>query len=319
MEKKYIVINGHKYCRKCDKLLPITEFKPNLKIKSGLHSCCTNCYKIDYTQYNNKNRRIKKTGTNIVNHRKETIFNTIIDGHKSCTKCLENKPISEFCKSNITKSGLHYNCKKCKNIKYLELKSRKLNGENFVFEKKCKICDEIKPRDLFTVSSSSDGLFPYCKSCYSKISNKRYYDGLLTGKTREVMNKYRRKRYNSDENYRTKQNLSKRIWFEIRKKGGSKNWTSVEKLLKYRVTDLLDIIGHRPSNSHHLDHKIPCSWFTDDCPIDISFSIDNLWWVTKEYNLNKNNYWCDKVPEMYLKKITPFLKQDLIYEEDFKN
>ena len=101
--------------------------------------------------------------------KKRGVKQIVIDGHKGCSRCLEIKPISEFCKNSRVQSGLHSYCNSCKTILYLELKSRKLNGENFVTEKKCKICDEVKPRESFTVCASTDGLFPYCKTCYNKI------------------------------------------------------------------------------------------------------------------------------------------------------
>jgi hypothetical protein len=246
--------------------------------------------------------------------KKRGVKQIVIDGHKGCSRCLEIKPISEFCKNSRVQSGLHSYCNSCKTILYLELKSRKLNGENFVTEKKCKICDEVKPRESFTVCASTDGLFPYCKTCYNKISNKRYYDGLLNPSSREVRNRAYRKKYNSDESFRLKQSISKRIWYELRRKNDSKNWTRVEEFLKYKVSELFEVIGPRPSNDYHLDHKIPYSWFTDDCPFDISFSIDNLWWVTKEYNFRKLNHWCDEVPEEYLNKVIPFLNRELVYE-----
>jgi hypothetical protein len=32
---------------------------------------------------------------------------------KRCTKCKEEKPLTEFCKSQATNDGLQYNCKNC--------------------------------------------------------------------------------------------------------------------------------------------------------------------------------------------------------------
>lgn len=227
---------------------------------------------------------------------------------KKCSKCLNIKPVYEFSKNKLLKSGLHTYCKSCQNIMYLKLKEKKLNGHNFVSEKKCKTCGEVKPRDCFTISISSDGLFPYCKVCNNEINKVKYNSEEGKIQSRNNQNRYYKKRYGLDDLFRLKRNVSVAVCGYLKKTGDKKNWVSIEKILKYEISDLIDSIGCRPSINHQLDHKIPCSWFSTDCPIELIWSIENLWWVTKEYNQTKSNRWCDEVPIHYLEKVKPFLK-----------
>ena len=229
---------------------------------------------------------------------------------KKCNKCLLIKPSYEFSKNNSVKSGLHSYCKSCQNISYLIMKEKKLNGHNFVLEKKCNKCGEVKSRDCFTIATTSDGLYPYCKVCNRKMSSLKYHnDDEFRINVKKSQNKYYLSKYNSDDLFRVKRNISTAVCGYLKKLGNEKKWVSVEKILKYKISDLIDKIGGRPSLNHQLDHKIPCSWFLDDCPIDLMWSIENLWWVSKEYNLDKSNKWYDEVSDDYFEKVKPFLKE----------
>jgi hypothetical protein len=235
---------------------------------------------------------------------------------KKCTCCELIKPYTEFVKHSYANDGMSYICKSCKNLKYQKLKKRKLDGENFVVEKKCKLCEQVKPREEFTVSVSSDGLFPYCKECYRKSQNEKYYTEDGRKSHRNSVNKYARKKYKFNDRYKTSRNLSRNFNLILKEGRVREKWSKYEILIGYEVIDFVNKVGGRPSSQHQIDHKIPIAWFSDDCPFSIMWDMRNLWWVTKDYNNKKGNRWCDFIPEDYLEVIRPYLKRDLVFESD---
>jgi len=235
---------------------------------------------------------------------------------KKCTCCELIKPYTEFVKHSYANDGMSYICKSCKNLKYQKLKKRKLDGENFVTEKKCKLCEQVKPREEFTVSVSSDGLFPYCRECNRKVRNERYYTEEGRKSHRKSTNKYSRKKYSIDDRYKTSRLISRNFNLLLENSRKRKQWTKYEILIGYEVSDFINKIGNRPSTEHQIDHKIPTTWFSDECPYNVIWDMRNLWWVTKDYNNKKGNKWCDIIPEDYLEVIRPYLKRDLVFEID---
>jgi len=238
---------------------------------------------------------------------------------KKCTCCKLIKPHSEFVKHSYTNDGMSYICKSCKNLKYQKLKKRKLDGENFVTEKKCKLCKQVKLREEFTVSVSSDGLFPYCRECHRKSQNEKYYteEGRKSHNMRT--NKYVHKRYSIDGEYRILRNLSRGFSLLLKNGRKGKRWSKYEILIGYEVSDFINKIGNRPSTEHQIDHKIPTTWFSNKCPLSIIWDMRNLWWVTREYNNKKSNKWCDVIPEEYLEIIKPYLNRDLIFNNEINS
>ena len=101
--KKHKVIDGHKFCRKCDNLLPVDNFRPHLKIKSGYSSWCYKC----------ENSYIKKPPSNKKIYIKKLPSSEVVDGHKMCLKCNELLPVDKFKKNTTVKSGLHTYCLSC--------------------------------------------------------------------------------------------------------------------------------------------------------------------------------------------------------------
>ena len=93
-------MDGRKYCKKCDSYLPILNFSPNPKIKSGLSSWCKKC-RFDYNQ---AHKKIK--------------ISLVQNGLKRCTRPLcsqiNPQPIENFAKDSSQTSGLQCSCKTCK-------------------------------------------------------------------------------------------------------------------------------------------------------------------------------------------------------------
>lgn len=114
MNPKFSIIDGHKYCSKCNAFLPIVAFDPNKNIKSGLSSWCINCT-IKYRKH-----RYTPTGRSRGRPSKpkspKSPKPTVPKGFKICSKCsiLKEATNEVFCKTDLTKSGLSADCKECR-------------------------------------------------------------------------------------------------------------------------------------------------------------------------------------------------------------
>ena len=135
-KEKSKVIDGHKLCSKCNEILPVGNFRENLKIKSGLHSYCNSCSKI----YVNK-----------------LPSSEVVDGHKMCVKCNELLPVDKFRENLKIKSGLHSRCincctppKKVREPKVIIPKIKEVKPPRIVDGKCiCKTCQLTLPVDDF--------------------------------------------------------------------------------------------------------------------------------------------------------------------------
>ena len=80
---------------------------------------------------------------------------------KKCLSCLENKDISEFTIYGFDKSRIRARCKTC-----LRQETREWN-ENYIEnkDKKCRICNKIKPIEEFNKIYPIGRRHNYCKDC----------------------------------------------------------------------------------------------------------------------------------------------------------
>ena len=201
-KEKSKVIDGHKLCSKCDEILPVGNFRENLKIKSGLHSHCNSCSKT----YVNK-----------------LPSSEVVDGHKMCTKCYELLSVDKF-KENLTvKSRLHSHCIDCCTVpkKIREPKvviPKKIREPKVVIPKKirepkviipkikevkpprivdgkcvCKSCELLLPIDDFYVDEKKkEGLSYSCKVCTLSQNKKSRERNPKTYRYREYQKEYRK-------------------------------------------------------------------------------------------------------------------------------
>lgn len=114
---------------------------------------------------------------------------------RTCTKCAESKPHSEYTKVSRTKIGLSSQCKACRRLYYEansgKIKSAVLANWNKRQEpkrsakaearaarlaaptKRCGRCHEIKPKVEFGAARQRvDGLKPFCKICHNAGNKK---------------------------------------------------------------------------------------------------------------------------------------------------
>jgi protein-arginine kinase activator protein McsA len=111
---------------------------------------------------------------------------------KTCRKCGETKPLSEFYKNKESKDG-HLNiCKTCKCV-YQRNRTENLEYIN-VQSKVCAKCGELKDSSEFHKASCNiDKLQHYCKDCIRAM--KPIYRNTVKGKISHRASEYRRKGY----------------------------------------------------------------------------------------------------------------------------
>ena len=89
--------------------------------------------------------------------------------HKKCSKCELILTRESFNKDKSKRDGLHTTCRSCeKNAKkkYIDIKKEQMKN---ITEKKCSLCEVIKPIDEFSQHLySKDGFVMYCKECIRK-------------------------------------------------------------------------------------------------------------------------------------------------------
>lgn len=86
---------------------------------------------------------------------------------KSCSKCREVKPLTEFPKDAGMRSGISSACRSCHRLKSQRLhQARKANPHPPVAQKRCPTCNVIKAADGFGREiAARSGLASRCKAC----------------------------------------------------------------------------------------------------------------------------------------------------------
>jgi len=90
--------------------------------------------------------------------------------------------------------------------------------------------------------------------------------------------------------------------------------TSTQILLGYSAQELkeyLDNIG-MDWNYHHIDHKIPVTWFKSDTPIHVVNDLRNLQPLPPQENRTKLNVFMTPVPSDYLEIVKKWIKEEFM-------
>ena len=196
--------------------------------------------------------------------------------------------------------------------------------------KQCKTCGELKSLDQYSNSKkNAGGKRPHCKSCAktlvnkdsTKAASKRYRDRYPEKrleqnrkyreqnpeKMRKINTNYSNMRYRTDSVYRLQTILRQQIVDYIKYKKSERT----SQLLGYTAEDFIARYGEGGPNQH-IDHKIPKSWFRDDTPINIVWSLDNLQWLTVEENCSKHNNHMTPVTEDYLQTALQYIREEYV-------
>jgi hypothetical protein len=105
---------------------------------------------------------------------------------------------------------------------------------------------------------------------------------------------------------------------------GTTKETNAIKELGFNPKELKERLGVKYNLTDHVDHNIPVNWFKDGTPFSIVNNLNNLKYVSKEYNLTKQNFWFDNITvefyhiaKQYIKDI--FLERFIINGEVVKD
>jgi hypothetical protein len=220
---------------------------------------------------------------------------------KKCCDCNIDKTLGNFAKNKNLKDGLNNRCKEC-------CKNR--NKDRYNKEKE-KI--KIQTKEYYIINKEEILKKQKQKPSYHKLNPDYYKEWREKNKEKykEYISSYQKKnqkkKYHTDNEYRVKKILDNQIRAFLK---GTKNKKTKE-LLGYDYSEFINRIGI-PSTNEHIDHKIPKTWFKEDTPINVIWSLDNLQIVTSEYNKNKYNIFNDEVCKEYKNIVIPYLKNKYI-------
>lgn len=90
-----------KICTQCKSEKPVTDFYVRNASKSGLSGICKNCNNSRCKNVRDKNQAAFVEG------------GSVFPDEKTCTKCNETLPVSQYCKHSGSKDGLKNWCRSC--------------------------------------------------------------------------------------------------------------------------------------------------------------------------------------------------------------
>lgn len=168
---------------------------------------------------------------------------------KECSKCGEEKHVSEFSKSKRSRCGFQRNCKDCDRNYYQENKRRIYDYREERREKNREYAKKYRQENKERVKE-------YQKHWYEE--NKE--------RVKERTRKYKKKQWQSDPIFRLKNNLRRRTARAFRDEGFSKNsktkemlgveWEIVKKHIERQFTKGMNWDNY---GEWHIDHIIPLS------------------------------------------------------------
>jgi len=121
------------------------------------------------------------------------------------------------------------------------------------------------------------------------------YNNLYYSIHRDEINRRRRttepkkikKRYHSDEAFRTQMLLRNKLYWAFRLYGSGKQMPSNKYGINYKL--IIEALGPRPSKEHVIDHIVPLSLFDFNDPEQIkkAFAPENHRWLTEKENCSR--------------------------------
>lgn len=237
---------------------------------------------------------------------------------KTCIKCNDPKPISEFYREKKSPDGYRADCKKCKNMKKAEWykenqkiikqKAKKHYDNNIEAIRKNKrekaICnrkvngDEVRAKARNRYNKNSEKVKELRKIYYEENNYKIKNRAKIHGKQYRKDN---RGKINDKQNKYRKNNPHIVAWRSILKNSlkrlGTPKYDTTIKLLGYSAEQLRNHItslfkeGMSWSNhgEWHIDHKIPVSKFSPNIPPNIVNALSNLQPIWAKENLSKGS------------------------------
>jgi hypothetical protein len=196
-------------------------------------------------------------------------------------------------------------CSKCKVelIEGVNVYPSSLKAKDY----KCKSC--VNSRNKKWTKNNPERYKEICNNQHQK-----YYPENKEKKA-EYMVQYRKDNIENRKQYEAKRRLKYPYlsrWRDLlkRSKNGIKS-KSTQELLGYSAKQLKEHLDKQGMdwNKHHIDHKIPLSWFKKDTPPHIVNDLRNLQPSSPEENQSKSNIFGDSVPSSYIYDIETYVKK----------
>lgn len=196
---------------------------------------------------------------------------------KNCVACNTIKPINDFGKKAASKDGLDCYCRVCRKSYY---DNKKYNRKEYHSSYKRVITNE---RKLYLKEYSLKNKHKY-KHKYKSIKVDK---GINDTRTIKRINNlvHRTLNYKNEEKLKLSKNYL--------------GWT------KHCFTEKFGVI----LKDHHIDHKVPVSWFLKHTPINIINSLDNLQLLHKDANLKKSNKFCHCISIEFFEIIKSYISE----------
>lgn len=217
---------------------------------------------------------------------------------KICTKCKENKPLTNYFKDKRAKDGHLSKCKVCvlkyqrDNADRIRDYRKKYFQRPEVKEKTYKWSKKYKENNKDKVRATNK---KYRENNVNKIraSDKKYRQ---RPDVKEKTNKRLKQRYRTDINFRLANNLRCRLRSALSGKNKSASTLallgcSVDHLKKHLEKQFQPGMTWKNKNDWHIDHIIPCASFDLCDPIQQQqcFHYSNLQPLWAAENLSKND------------------------------
>jgi len=214
---------------------------------------------------------------------------------KICTKCREERSISEFVADKQKKDGLRSSCKRCgqiSNKKYYNDNKNYLLEQHKVYREtiKCSPVKNDKQKEYHKIHNKNYRELPKTKLRRSEISNIRKIENRPYKNTLKLSNPklYSRIRCLYTKKYRLK-NPDKITQYKIKRRTGelrSIKFLSPDDIFKMRLIYLKrDFISELTGIKHHVDHIHPLI-HPDFCGLHVPW---NLQILTESENCKKSN------------------------------
>lgn len=207
----------------------------------------------------------------------------------------------------------------------------------------CSLCGINQSQENFTkYTRSKDGLYSQCKSClknrYKKT--KDYHNQWIEQNNEDIL--FYRKEYYKNNNNDLKEyakEYNKNKYIPVNKpKFNYKEWrknnphiirwrnilrNTLEKLKQIKSSSTYTLLKYTPQElkehldslgmdwgKHHIDHKIPITWFKPETPPHIVNDLRNLHPLEESINKSKNNRYNHIVDEDYLHIVKEWIKEE---------
>ena len=202
---------------------------------------------------------------------------------KKCTKCKEEKKLTEFSKSKTKKDGLGYRCKSCIK-KYYQANKERVK----------EICKEYYQANKERIKESSKKYYQANKENIKE--NNKEYQKANKERINHHKKEYRRERRKTDPLFKMRCNLRKRTWAAFKSKYWQKNNTTkdllgctFEEAKQHIEKQFTKGMNWNNYGKWHIDHIIPLASAKNEQEICNLCHYTNLQPLWAEDNIKKGN------------------------------